>query len=105
MRDCPKRGKLAAIVENNENEKEILKLGSIMLSSIKTKRSARQKGLMFMDIMVAGKKMNAIVDTKASNLFMSEIAAKKLGLRVKKYNGWIKTVNFKEVPTMAWHKE
>ncbi|KAJ8635855.1 hypothetical protein MRB53_010122 [Persea americana] len=54
-----------------------------------------------MDIVVAGNKMNALVDTGASDLFLSETAAKKLGLRVEKGNGWIKTVNSKEVPTMG----
>ena len=71
MRDCPKRGKLAAITEKGEVERDTLRLGSMMLSSIKTKRSARHKGLMFVDITVAGKKMNALVDTGASDLFMS----------------------------------
>ena len=101
MRGCPKQGKLAAIAEKDKAERETLKLGSIILSSIKTKKSARQKGLMFVDIVVASNKMNALVDTRASDLFMSEIAAKKLGLLVEKGNGWIKTVNSREVPTMG----
>ena len=101
MRDCPKRGKLATIAEKGDAERETLKLGSMMLSSIKTKRLSRHKGLMFVDITVAGNKMNALVDTSASDLFMSETAAKKLGLGVEKGNGWIKNVNSKEVPTMG----
>ena len=41
MCDCPKRGKLIATVKKGDAERETLKLGSIVLSSIKTKRSAR----------------------------------------------------------------
>ena len=73
----------------------------MMLSSIKTKRSVRHKGLIFVDIIVAGNKMNALVDTGASDLFMSERAAKKLGLGVEKGNEWIQTINSKEVMTMG----
>ena len=101
MRDYPKRGKLAAIVKKGDTERDTLKLGSMILSSIKTKRSARHKGLMFVDITVASNKMNALVDTGASDLFMFKTAAKKLGLGVEKGNGWIKMVNSKEVPTMG----
>ena len=70
-----------------------------MLNSIKTKRSARHKGLMFVDITVAGNKMNALVDTGASNLFMFKTTAKRLSLGVEKGNEWIKIVNSKEFPT------
>lgn len=43
--------------------------------------------------------MSALVDTGASNLFISEEGAKKLGLRVEKTKGRLKTVNSEEVPT------
>ncbi|OMO74467.1 reverse transcriptase [Corchorus capsularis] len=102
VRDCPKRSKLSAIAREEqqpEKEKETLKLGSILLSVESKKR--RKKGLMFVDIEVAGHKVNALVDTGASDLFVSEGGAKKLGLKVDKGQGWIKTVNSKEVPTMG----
>ncbi|OMO54028.1 Aspartic peptidase [Corchorus capsularis] len=102
VRDSPKRSKLSAIAREEqqpEKEKETLKLGSILLSVEPKKR--RKKGLMFMDMEVAGYKVNAIVDTGASDLFVSEGGAKKLGLKVDKGQGWIKTVNSKETPTMG----
>ncbi|OMO77547.1 reverse transcriptase [Corchorus capsularis] len=102
VRDCPKRSKLSAIAREEqqpEKEKEILKLGSILLS-VEPKRR-RKKGLMFVDIEVADHKVNALVDTGASDLFVSEGGAKKLGLKVDKGQGWIKTMNSKEVPTMG----
>ena len=102
-RDCPKRNKLSAIAkeEDDESDRETHKLGSIILNSIKAKRFGKRKGLMFTDIMVAGTKVTALVDTGASDLFVAEGTAKRLGLKVSKGNGWIKTVNSKEVPTMG----
>ncbi|PPR87115.1 hypothetical protein GOBAR_AA33575 [Gossypium barbadense] len=53
---------------------------------------------MFADIMVVGKKLNALVDTGASDLFMSKGAAHKLGLKIENDPGRIMTVNSKSVP-------
>ncbi|XP_040967114.1 uncharacterized protein [Gossypium hirsutum] len=55
-------------------------------------------GLMFVDIIVAGRKLNALVDTGASDLFMSEEAACKLGLKIDNEGGRIKTVNSESIP-------
>ncbi|PKI57070.1 hypothetical protein CRG98_022574, partial [Punica granatum] len=44
-------------------------------------------------------------DTRASNLFISEEGAKKLGLRVAKTRGRLKTVNSEEVPTCRVAKD
>ncbi len=54
---------------------------------------------MFAEIVIGGKQISALVDTGASNLFISEEGAKKLGLRVEQTRGRLKTVNSKEVPT------
>ncbi|KAE8716635.1 Protein NRT1/ PTR FAMILY 3.1 [Hibiscus syriacus] len=96
-RDCPQLVKVAAIKENDGVESETLKLGSI-LSTIEVKKGRKKKGLMYVDITVAGQKMSALVDTCASELFMSEQIAKRLGLHVEKVTGSIKTVNAEEVP-------
>ena len=68
---------------------------------IEAKRFGKIKGLMFTNIMVADTKIIALVDTRASDLFVLKGIAKKLGLRVNKSSRWIKTVNSKEVPTMG----
>ncbi|XP_039021247.1 uncharacterized protein LOC120153338 [Hibiscus syriacus] len=99
-RDCPQLMKVAAIKENDGEEKETLKLGSI-ISSMEIKKGRKKKGLMYVDITVAGQKMSALVDTGASELFLSEQAAKKLDLRIEKTSGFIKTVNTKEVPIVG----
>ncbi|KAE8656709.1 hypothetical protein F3Y22_tig00116997pilonHSYRG00207 [Hibiscus syriacus] len=96
-KDCPQRNKLSAIKEKDGEESEDLKLGSI-LSTMEVKKGRKNKGLMFMDVNIAGKKLSALVDTGASELFMSEPVAKRLGLHVEKANGSIKTVNAEEVP-------
>ncbi|KAE8692579.1 hypothetical protein F3Y22_tig00110831pilonHSYRG00022 [Hibiscus syriacus] len=95
-RDCPHKNKLSAIKEKDGEESETLKLGSI-LSTMEVKKGRKKKGLMFVDINVAGQKLSALVDTGASELFMSEPIVKKLGLHVEKVNGSIKTVNVEEV--------
>ena len=56
---------------------------------------------MFTDIIVAGIKITALMDTEASDLFVVEGTAKRLGLKVNKGSIWIKTVNSKEVSTMG----
>ncbi|PPR83621.1 hypothetical protein GOBAR_AA37090 [Gossypium barbadense] len=47
--------------------------------------------------MVAGRKLNALVNTGASNLFMLEELARKLSLKIKNEPGRIKTVNSKSI--------
>ena len=56
---------------------------------------------MYTEVQVAGKKLNALIDTGASHLFISTLAANKLKLSVEKTKTWLKTVNSKEVPTVG----
>ncbi|KAE8674455.1 cytochrome P450 78A7-like [Hibiscus syriacus] len=58
-RDCPQLVKVAAIKENDGVESETLKLGSI-LSTMEVKKGRKKKGLMYVDITVACKKMSAL---------------------------------------------
>ncbi|XP_016728394.2 uncharacterized protein K02A2.6-like [Gossypium hirsutum] len=94
IKDCPKKVALSAVEAKAESDVEDNNLVSI-LGGVEDKRS---HGLMFADIMVAGKKLNALVDTGASDLFMSEGAAHKLGLKIENDPGRIKTVNSESVP-------
>ncbi|KAE8723917.1 hypothetical protein F3Y22_tig00011277pilonHSYRG00002 [Hibiscus syriacus] len=99
-RDCPQLVKVAAIKENDGVESETLKLGSI-LSTMEVKKGHKKKGLMYVDITVVGQKMSVLVDTSASELFMSEQIAKRLGLHMEKASGSVKTVNAEEVPIVG----
>ncbi|KAE8665117.1 cytochrome P450 78A7-like [Hibiscus syriacus] len=88
---------IAPFEENDGVESETLNLGSI-LSTMEVKKGHKKKGLMYVDITVAGQKMSALVNIGASELFMSEQIAKRLGLHVEKETGSIKIVNAEEVP-------
>ncbi|PKI40024.1 hypothetical protein CRG98_039594 [Punica granatum] len=99
-RECPTKAKLAVLVKADEDKEEETRLGSLRtLSSITTRKANRSKGLMFADVEIARKAFSALVDTGASNLFISEEGAKKLGLRVERIRGRLKTVNSEEVST------
>ncbi|GMI64864.1 hypothetical protein HRI_000155700 [Hibiscus trionum] len=96
-KDCPELGKTTAIQgDDSVDEQDLAKLSSI-ISSVETK-GPKDKGLMFVDITLAGQELDALVDTSASELFMSEQVAQGLGLRVEKASGSIKTVNCKSTP-------
>ncbi|XP_040942311.1 uncharacterized protein [Gossypium hirsutum] len=94
IKDCPKKAALKAVEAKGESDVEDNNLGSI-LGGVEDRMS---HGLMFVDIIVAGRKLNALVDTGASDLFMSEEAACKLGLKIDNEGGRIKTVNSESIP-------
>ncbi|MFQ6648267.1 hypothetical protein Gotur_021262 [Gossypium turneri] len=91
---CPKKAALTAMEAKGESDVEDNNLGSI-LGGVEDRMS---HGLMFVDIIVAGRKLNALIDTGAFDLFMSEEAACKLGLKIDNEVGRIKTVNPESVP-------
>ncbi|MBA0756527.1 hypothetical protein Gogos_005630 [Gossypium gossypioides] len=65
------------------------------------KKRDGEKGLMFVNISIAGQKQSALIDTGASDLFISKKATKKLGLSIRKSNKKIKIVNFDEAPNVV----
>ncbi|KAL3522775.1 hypothetical protein ACH5RR_015609 [Cinchona calisaya] len=85
-----------AMEEEKVEEKQ---LGALrILNTIKVKKLQKKRGLMFTDVEIAGHKLSALVDTGATDFFISIEAAKKLNLQVGKGMGTLKTVNTKEVP-------
>ncbi|KAK8271103.1 hypothetical protein V6Z12_D11G241300 [Gossypium hirsutum] len=94
IKDCPKKAALTTMEANGESDVEDNNLGSI-LGGVEDKMSS---DLMFVDIIVASRKLKALVDTGASDLFISEEAACKLGLKIENEVGRIKTVNSESVP-------
>ncbi|MBA0755341.1 hypothetical protein Gogos_005493 [Gossypium gossypioides] len=103
-RNCPKVSSVSAIKRNDEPEEakpiegKPLRVNSMVL--IPKKRNGKER-LMFVDINIAGQKRSALIDTGASNFFLSEKAATKLGLPIRKSNSKIKIVNSEEAPTMG----
>ena len=98
-RNCPqpRNEKVAAIQEKTGEGEEVVKLNSI-ISSMEFKKDSKEKGLMYVDVSIAGQKLSALIDTGASELFVSEQIAKKLGFHVEKASGFIKTVNSEQTP-------
>ncbi|KAA3471014.1 reverse transcriptase [Gossypium australe] len=90
VRDCLKK----AVLSTMEGDDGVTKnLGSI-LGGVEDKAS---HGLMFVDIIMAGRKLNALDDIGVSDLFMSTETLLDLGLKIEKELGWIKMVNSKSV--------
>ena len=104
-RKCPNKVMISATQKKEEPKEETepteartSKVNSIVL--IPGKRNGKN-GLMFVDINIAGQKRSALIDTGASDLFMSEKAAKKLGLAIRKSNKKIKVATSKKAPTVG----
>ncbi|KAH1056550.1 hypothetical protein J1N35_034615 [Gossypium stocksii] len=103
-RDYPKVSSVSTIKRSDKPEeaepveKKTSRVNTIIL--VPMKRNSKER-LMFIDINIAGQEMSAIVNTGTPYLFISKKAAKKFGLSIKKSNKKIKTVNFKEVPTVG----
>lgn len=66
--------------EANPNKEKLLRLRSMILNSIKVKRNCKQKGLMFININIAGRRKSALIDTGVSDLFISKKIVGKIGL-------------------------
>ncbi|KAH1082521.1 hypothetical protein J1N35_022282 [Gossypium stocksii] len=102
--DCLKVSSVSAIKRSDEPEetepieKKTSRVNTMIL--VPKKRNGGE-GLMFIDINIAGQERSALVDTGALDLFISEKAARKLGLSIRKSNKKIKTVNSKEVSTVG----
>ncbi|KAK5785550.1 hypothetical protein PVK06_040146 [Gossypium arboreum] len=94
MSVCPKKAAFHAMEAREEVEDDTKSLNSI-LGGVEEKSS---NGLIFVDIIVAGRRLNALVDTGASDLFMSKEMAKELGLKIEEDSGRIKTVNSESIP-------
>lgn len=61
------------------------------------KKDCNQKGLMFVDINIAGQRRSTLVNTRALDMFMLKKSVGKLGLLVSKPTKNINTINSKEV--------
>ncbi|XP_050212403.1 uncharacterized protein LOC126663714, partial [Mercurialis annua] len=97
-RDCPKKAKLSALVEEDEErQREETKMGSLqILNAIKAKvevPKTEKKGRLFVEAKIGGQLVKALVDTGASNNFLQVEEAKKLGITYSGEGGWLKAVN------------
>ncbi|KAK2988587.1 hypothetical protein RJ640_011557 [Escallonia rubra] len=115
-RDCPRQGKLAALIEEKKKEKtkyETVRIGSLQVLNALQKRNVPQvptgkgqastsEGLLYVEAKLNGKPAHMLVDTGATHNFITMEEAERLGLNVADGGGWLKTVNAKANPYKAW---
>ncbi|KAF2314836.1 hypothetical protein GH714_036861 [Hevea brasiliensis] len=98
-RECPKRSKLSALVEEREEtpfQPREATMGSLQLSALKVQEKGTvnvEKGRPFVQIQVGGQELRALLDTEASHKFLTLEEAKRLGIPYEKEMGWLKAVN------------
>ena len=109
---CPKKSRINAIlaVEEDEDpkqekEKREVRLGTVKvfnsINSVKDKTPPKKpthSHLSFVEVKVNGVSLLALVDTGASSLFLSNEAAKHLGLHVEPTRNRFKMPNSDEIP-------
>ncbi|XP_031278002.1 uncharacterized protein LOC116136436 [Pistacia vera] len=105
IRDCPKRKAFNAMFEEKQPEtsaSETANMGCLqLLNALKVKPAqpkAQDKSLMHVEATINGKKVQALLDTGASHNFIKDSEARRLGLKVEKSDGWLKTVNAEAKP-------
>jgi len=97
--ECPKRGKLAALVMEDERQEAEGKIASIsLLSAIQTKVGEQTDGRMYIETEVEGKKLEAMVDTEPDTIYMAKELANEIRLPYKKEKGYVKGVIAKSLP-------
>ncbi|EOY32412.1 Uncharacterized protein TCM_040319 [Theobroma cacao] len=73
----------SSTIDEEQLKGKTLRLGTMILIALKQHKLNHTEGLMFTNITMVGKRLNALVDTGASNLFASVDIAKMLGLDTK----------------------
>ncbi|KAL0287722.1 UNVERIFIED_CONTAM: hypothetical protein Sangu_2680600 [Sesamum angustifolium] len=104
-RDCPKRGRLNAIVaEHTDSEQETgpARVGAMPLGTLQVQSrgcgETHPKGLVMVPGQINGKEMKALVDIGPTHNFFSDRVVQKLGLDVRTWDSRVKAVNSKAVP-------
>ncbi|XP_022872717.1 uncharacterized protein LOC111391700 [Olea europaea var. sylvestris] len=106
MRDCPKLGTLAAMAEERDSsscqEQRAEHFSSLqLLNALNAKvvpASNNDRGLMYVEAQVNSRPALSMVDTGATNNFITEDEARRLGLTITKSGGLMKVVNSPSTP-------
>ncbi|KAM2418624.1 hypothetical protein ACFX1W_025288 [Malus domestica] len=108
MRDCPQKKALKAMTfkEDKVKESNDATMGCIrLLNAIQTTLSQPKAqvggGSLFVDVKTGDKTTRVLVDTGATHNFMTSEEATRLGLRVTKEPGSVKTVNSAATPIVG----
>ncbi|KAL0294924.1 UNVERIFIED_CONTAM: hypothetical protein Sradi_6859800 [Sesamum radiatum] len=94
MRDCPKRGKLNALVvePDDDNEGGSSQVNPLQLLGVMQEKPPKQKGLMYIRVQINGKVLMAMVDTGTTHDVVVDREIQKLGLTLTQHSNRIKTV-------------
>nr|XP_028962225.1 uncharacterized protein LOC114826300 [Malus domestica] len=108
MRDCPQKKALKAMAfkEDKAEESNDATMGCIrLLNAIQTTlpqpKAQVGGGSLFVDVKTGDKTTRVLVDTGATHNFMTSEEATRLGLRVTKEPGSVKTVNSTATPIVG----
>ncbi|WCJ29454.1 Transposon Tf2-6 polyprotein [Euphorbia peplus] len=108
MAECPKRAALYALQgldDNVNSEKEkgaeasepsmmgALRFLGALEKQVQANSSSKEKGLMYVDVVIQGKSRRAMVDSGAIDNFITDTEARRLKLEVHKESGKLKAVN------------
>ncbi|KAF2322832.1 hypothetical protein GH714_031229 [Hevea brasiliensis] len=97
--ECPKRGKLAALVSEETEPSEERHVASLqLLSAIKAKVKGQNQGRMLVEAGVHGTPVVALVDTGADTIYMSTQLADEIRLPYEKVQGSVKGVTAESMP-------
>ena len=96
--ECPKKGKLVALVQDEEEQEE-KKIASLkLLNAIQAKVEGRPRGRMYVETTINGKPLQTMLDTGADTVYMAKELADEVGLSYTKEKGYVKGVNAKSLP-------
>ncbi|KAL0290293.1 UNVERIFIED_CONTAM: hypothetical protein Sangu_2579400 [Sesamum angustifolium] len=99
MRDCPKRGKLNALVaEADDDEGGSTRVNPLQLVSALQERPPKQKGLIYVWVHINGKTVMTMLDSGATHNFVADREIQKLGLTLAQHSSRIKAVKSEAKP-------
>ena len=90
--DCPKREKLSALVTeddkaNSDSDELPLRVNPLQLLNVIRGQTTALKSLMFVETLVNGVRVKAMVDSGATHNFMTTIESERLGLNLEEDTG------------------
>ena len=95
-RECPSRGKLAAMVIQGDTEEAARhqNMSAVrLLGAVGAKAETSRKGPMFAEIRLKGQPFQALVDTGASDIMITKEVAAKMEFAMERAHGTMKAVN------------
>lgn len=105
IRDCPRKAKLSALVQEEEetpSQHDVANMGSLQLltalqatipKASTVSATSERKGRLFARGKIGGKEVRALVDSGATNNFLDVKEAQRLGVTFSKQAGWLKAAN------------